>query len=57
MGQKFADMNATSLEAWADRIITKDEYNELEKVGFALIAQVKTILDAAKQNMENSNDD
>ena len=49
-------MNATSLEAWADRIITKDEYNELEKVGFALIAQVKTILDAAKQNMENSDD-
>lgn len=56
MGQRFADMNATSLGVWADRVITQDEYNELEKVGFALIAQVKTILDTAKQNMENSDD-
>lgn len=56
MGQKFADMNAVSIEAWADRVITKDEYRSMEKVGLALIAQVKTILDIAKANMENGYD-
>lgn len=55
LGQKFADMNAVSLEAYADQVVTKDEYAAMEKVGLALIAQVKTILDTAKSNMENDN--
>nr|WP_315043262.1 phage regulatory CII family protein [uncultured Moraxella sp.] len=51
LGQKFVDMNKTTLEAIADNTITVDEYKAMQKVGFALIAQIQKILITAKENI------
>ena len=48
LGQKFVDMNSTTIEALADRVITKDEYKAIQKVGHALIGQIQKILKTAK---------
>ena len=48
LGQKFADMNSTTIEALADRVITQDEYKAIQKVGHALIGQIQKILKTAK---------
>ena len=48
LGQKFVDMNSTTIEALADRVITQDEYKAIQKVGHALIGQIQKILKTAK---------
>ena len=48
LGQKFVDMNSTTIEALADRVITQDEYKAMQKVGHALIGQIQKILKTAK---------
>ena len=44
LGQKFVDMNSTTIEALADRVITQDEYKAMQKVGHALIAQIQKVI-------------
>lgn len=56
LSQKFADMVKTSLDAYADTVITPDEYSEIEQYGYALIAQIKTTLENCKKNMESHHD-
>ena len=56
LGQKFADMNSTSLDAYADKVIEPDEYASMQKDGHALIGHIQTILENAKRNMEKNND-
>lgn len=56
LGQKFADLNSTAIDAYADRIITNDEFAELQRVGQALLRQIQTVLNNAKQNMESRHD-
>lgn len=48
LGQKFVDMNSTTLAAIADRRITADEYKAMQKVGLALIGQIQKILATAQ---------
>ena len=48
LGQKFVDMNSTTIEAIADKVITNDEYKAMQKVGYALIAQIQKILATAQ---------
>ena len=55
LGQKFADMNSTSLDAYADKVIEPDEYASMQKDGHALIGHIQTILENAKRNMEKNN--
>jgi len=55
LGQKFADLNSTSLDAYADRIIDADEYASMQKDGYALIGHIQKILETAKRNMEQHN--
>lgn len=52
LGQKFADMNSTSLEAYADKIIEPDELASIKKFGYALIGHIQTIIKNAEMNME-----
>ena len=49
LGQKFVDMNSTTIEALADRVITTDELKAMQKVGYALIAQIQKVMATAKQ--------
>tara|TARA_R100001369_G_scaffold92212_5_gene136192 strand:- start:3496 stop:3996 length:501 start_codon:yes stop_codon:yes gene_type:complete len=56
LGQKFADLNSTSLDAYADKVIEPDEYASMQKDGHALIGHIQTILENAKRNMERHND-
>lgn len=56
LGQKFANLNSTSLDAYADKIIEADEYASMQKDGHALIGHIQTILENAKRNMERHND-
>lgn len=56
LGQKFADLNSTSLEAYADKIIKPDEFTSMQKDGYALISHIQTILKNAERNMEKHND-
>lgn len=49
LGQKFVDMNSTTLAAIADHRITADEYKAMQKVGYALIAQIQKVMATAKQ--------
>ena len=48
LGQKFVDMNSTTLAAIADKRITGDEYKAMQKVGLALIGQIQKILATAQ---------
>ncbi len=48
LGQKFVDMNSTTLAAIADHRITADEYKAMQKVGLALIGQIQKILATAQ---------
>lgn len=57
LGRRFADMSATTLEAYADHVIEPDEYDEMLKVGQALQRQIQTILENAKRNMESNHGD
>lgn len=56
LGKKFAELNAATLLAYQDNIIDIDEFDELQKVGHALLRQIKTVLFIAKTNMEQHND-
>lgn len=56
LGKKFGDTLATMLDAYADQVITADEYKAIEKVAHALQRQIQTILENAKRNMESHND-
>ena len=56
LGQKFADLNSTSLDAYADKVIEPDEYASMQKDGYALISHIQTILKNAERNMERHND-
>ena len=56
LGQKFADLNSTSLDAYADKVIEADEYASMQKDGYALIGHIQAILENAKRNMERHND-
>ena len=56
LGQKFADLNSTSLDAYADKVIEPDEYASMQKDGHALIGHIQTILENAKRNMERHNE-
>ncbi|MGP4715472.1 phage regulatory CII family protein [Psychrobacter sp. T6-6] len=56
LGQKFADLNSTSLDAYADKVIEPDEYASMQKDGHALISHIQTILKNAERNMERHND-
>ena len=51
LGQKFVDMNSTTLAAIADKRITGDEYKAMQKVGLALIGQIQKILATAQTVM------
>lgn len=55
LGQRFADMNSTALDAYADQIIEPDEYKAMEKVAHALQRQIQNIMGKAKRNMEKNN--
>lgn len=52
LGQKFVDMNSTTLAAIADKRITGDEYKAMQKVGLALIGQIQKILATAQAAKE-----
>lgn len=52
LGQKFADLNSTSLDAYADKVIDADEFASMQKDGYALISHIQTILKNAERNME-----
>ena len=52
LGQKFVDMNSTTLAAIADKRITGDEYKAMQKVGLALIGQIQKILATAQTVMD-----
>lgn len=56
LGQKFANLNSTSLEAYADMVIEPDELASMQKDGYALISHIQTILKNAEKNMEKHND-
>ena len=56
LGQKFADLNSTSLDAYADKIIEPDEYARMQKDAQSLQRHIQTILENAKRNMERHND-
>ena len=53
LGQKFVDMNSTTLAAIADKRITGDEYKAMQKVGLALIGQIQKILATAQTVMDS----
>ena len=55
LGQKFADMNSTSLDAYADKVIEPDELASIKKDGYALIGHIQTIIKNAEKNMEKHN--
>lgn len=55
LGQKFADLNSTALDAYADKVIEPDEYARMQKDGQALLRHIQTILENAKRNMESHN--
>ena len=55
LGQKFADLNSTALDAYADKIIEADEYARMQKDGQALLRHIQTILKNAEINMEKHN--
>ena len=44
LGQKFVDMNSTTLAAIADQKVTNDESRAMKKVGYALIAQIQKVI-------------
>ena len=48
MGQRFANTNATLIDAYADRIITHDEYMAINKDGSALISQIQALIELAR---------
>ena len=52
LGQKFVDMNSTTLATIADHRITADEYKAMQKVGLALIGQIQKILATAQAAKE-----
>lgn len=56
LGQKFADLNSTSLDAYADKIIDSDEFAKMQKDAYALISHIQAILKNAERNMERHND-
>ena len=56
LGQKFADLNSTSLDAYADKVIEPDELASIKKDGYALIGHIQTIIKNAERNMEKHND-
>lgn len=56
LGQKFADLNSTSLDAYADKIIEPDEFAEIQRDAQALQRQIQTIVEKARRNMERNND-
>ena len=56
LGQKFADLNSTALDAYADKVIEPDEYARMQKDGQALLRHIQTILENARINMEKNND-
>lgn len=55
LGRKAADALAIILQAYADGIITPDEFKAMEKVAHALMSQVQTIIEIAKRDMEKYN--
>lgn len=55
LGQKFADLNSTSLDAYADKIIEPDEFAEIQRDAQALQRQIQTIVEKARRNMERNN--
>jgi len=55
LGQKFANLNTTALDAYADKIIEADEYARMQKDGQALLRHIQTILENARINMEKNN--
>lgn len=55
LARKSADALATMIEAYADQVITSDEYKAMEKVAHALQRQIQTIMNDAKRNMESHN--
>lgn len=48
MGQRFANANATLIDAYADNVITPDEYSAISKDGSALISQIQALMELAR---------
>ena len=55
LGQKFADLNSTSLDAYADKIIELDEFAKIQRDAQALLRHIQTIVENARRNMERNN--
>lgn len=55
LGQKFADLNSTSLDAYADKIIEPDEFAKIQRDAQALLRHIQTIVENARRNMERHN--
>lgn len=51
LGQRFADLNSTALDAYADRIIEPDEFAAIQRDAQAIQRQVQTIVENARANM------
>ncbi|MGP9691038.1 phage regulatory CII family protein [Psychrobacter sp. AOP30-A2-5] len=56
LGQKFADLNSTAIDAYADKVIEPDEYARMQKDGQALLRHIQTILENARINTQKNND-
>lgn len=48
MGQRFANANATLIDAYADHVITEDECLAINKTGSALISQIQALMELAQ---------
>lgn len=55
LGQKFADLNSTSLDAYADKVIEPDEFARIQRDAQALQRHIQTIVENARRNMERNN--
>ncbi len=56
LGQKFADLNSTAIDAYADKIIKPDENARIQRDCQALIRHIHGISESYKRNMERHND-
>ena len=56
LGQKFADLNSTAIDAYADKIIEPDENARIQRDCQALIRHIHGISESSKRNMERHND-
>lgn len=55
LGQKFADLNSTAIDAYADKIIEPDENARIQRDCQALIRHIYKISETSKRNMEKNN--